>query len=76
MFKHPGIVPAFEAGAGNVLPYRVFEYVAGETLDRAIKLNGATNTLQLKTQRLGRDFDPAGWDWAGSIADAHLSSKN
>ncbi len=41
MLKHPAIVPVFEADADNGLPYLVFEYVTGETLDRVIRKNGA-----------------------------------
>lgn len=41
VLKHPGIVPVFEADADNGLPYLVFEYVTGETLDRVIKAKGA-----------------------------------
>lgn len=41
VLKHPAIVPVFEADADNGQPYLVFEYVTGETLDRAIKKNGA-----------------------------------
>jgi serine/threonine protein kinase len=41
VLKHPSIVPVFEADADNGVPYLVFEYVTGETLDRVLKKSGS-----------------------------------
>jgi len=42
--RHPCIVPVFEAGEWDGVPYLVFEYVTGETLHALIKRTGAVPT--------------------------------
>ncbi|HNV59767.1 MAG TPA: serine/threonine-protein kinase, partial [Rhodoferax sp.] len=39
--KHPNIVPVYEADIQDNQPFLVFEYIAGTTLDQALKQRGA-----------------------------------
>ena len=39
--KHPSIVPVYEADIQDNMPYLVFEYIAGNTLDQILKQRGA-----------------------------------
>lgn len=39
--KHPSIVPVYEADIQDHMPYLVFEYIAGNTLDQILKQRGA-----------------------------------
>ena len=40
-FKHPNIIPIFDAGECDAGPYLVFEYVEGKTLAQILKAKGA-----------------------------------
>jgi serine/threonine protein kinase len=43
---HANIVPVFEADVQDQQPYLVFEYVAGQTLDQRLKVQGAMPAVQ------------------------------
>jgi serine/threonine protein kinase len=64
VLKHPGIVPVFEADADNGLPYLVFEYVTGDTLDRVLKKNGAL-PVETAVRLMGKILE--------GLAHAHLN---
>lgn len=53
--QHPSIVPVFEAGEFDGVPFLVFEYVTGETLQARIKRGGALaveHTVKIAAQVL------------------------